>query len=237
MERVREPGGVRHKALVIAYGCMRPAGGRWSASMSVRPRPRASGGASCGRCGLAGWTGSSWSSPTPTAASGRAIAKVLGCRWQRCTVHFLRDMLGHVARAQQPLVSGAIRGIFTAASAAEARERLGQVADQLRPHAPRLPGCWRTPRLTCWRSTGSRPSTGPSCAPPTRWSGSTARSAAARMWWGSSCVIAFLGLPEPRLRQAWCAVEGDPESSCRAPALTLLGPVPSAVHGRSGSVT
>ena len=40
-----------------------------------------------------------------------------------------------------------------------------------------------------------------------------------------------------RLRQARCTVEGDPESSCRAPALTLLGPVPSAAHGRSGSVT
>src|SRR3982751_5343329 len=24
-----------------------------------------------------------------------AIAKVLGCAWQRCTVHFLRDCLGH----------------------------------------------------------------------------------------------------------------------------------------------
>jgi transposase-like protein len=62
----------------------------------------------------------------------------LGCRWQWCTVHFLRDMLGHVARAQQPLVSGAIRGIFTAGSATEARERLGQVADQLRQHAPKV---------------------------------------------------------------------------------------------------
>jgi putative transposase len=67
-----------------------------------------------------------------------AIAKVLSCRWQRCTVHFLRDMLGHVARTQQPLVSGAIRGIFTAASAVEARQRLGQVVDQLRRHAPKV---------------------------------------------------------------------------------------------------
>jgi putative transposase len=67
-----------------------------------------------------------------------AIAQVLGCWWQRCTVHFLRDMLGHVTRAQQPLVSGAIRGIFTAASAAEAHQRLGQVADQLRPHAAKV---------------------------------------------------------------------------------------------------
>jgi putative transposase len=67
-----------------------------------------------------------------------AIAKVFGCPWQRCTVHFLRDMLGHVSRAQQPLVSGAIRQIFVAASATEAHDRLGQVADQLRPHAPKV---------------------------------------------------------------------------------------------------
>jgi transposase-like protein len=47
-------------------------------------------------------------------------------------------MLGHVTRAQQPLVSGAIRGIFTAATAAEARARLGQVVEQLRLHAPKV---------------------------------------------------------------------------------------------------
>jgi hypothetical protein len=32
----------------------------------------------------------------------------------------------------------AIRGIFTAATATEARERLGQVVDQLRVHAPKV---------------------------------------------------------------------------------------------------
>jgi putative transposase len=47
-------------------------------------------------------------------------------------------MLGHVARTQQPLVSGAIRGNFTATTAAEARERLAQVVDQLRAHAPKV---------------------------------------------------------------------------------------------------
>jgi transposase-like protein len=35
-----------------------------------------------------------------------AIAKVVGCQWRRCTVQFLRDLLGHLARAQQPLGSG-----------------------------------------------------------------------------------------------------------------------------------
>ena len=34
--------------------------------------------------------------------------------------------------------SGAIRGIFTAGSAVEARQRLGQVVDQLRTHAPKV---------------------------------------------------------------------------------------------------
>ena len=47
-------------------------------------------------------------------------------------------MLGHVSRTQQPLVSGAIRGIFTATTHAEAHQRLGQVAEQLRAHAPKV---------------------------------------------------------------------------------------------------
>jgi len=67
-----------------------------------------------------------------------AIGQVLGCPWQRCTVHFTRDMLGHVAKAQQPLVSGAIRQLFHAADGTEARARLGQVVDQLNAPAPRV---------------------------------------------------------------------------------------------------
>ena len=27
-----------------------------------------------------------------------AIAKAVGCSWQRCTVHFLRDCLGHARK-------------------------------------------------------------------------------------------------------------------------------------------
>jgi transposase-like protein len=38
-------------------------------------------------------------------------------------VHFLRDMLGHVSKAQQPMIATAIRQIFAAAAGAEARER------------------------------------------------------------------------------------------------------------------
>jgi len=52
-------------------------------------------------------------------------------------VHFQRDILGHVAKPHQPLASGAIRGIFTATSGAEARERLAAVTVQFQGVAPK----------------------------------------------------------------------------------------------------
>jgi len=67
-----------------------------------------------------------------------AIAQVLGCAWQRCTVHFLRDMLGHVGKAQQPMIAAAIRGIFQATSLAEARARLVEVVERLATAAPKV---------------------------------------------------------------------------------------------------
>ena len=67
-----------------------------------------------------------------------AIAQVLGCAWQRCTVHFLRDMLGHVSKTQQPMIAAAIRGIFQASSLVEARERLIEVVDKLAAAAPKV---------------------------------------------------------------------------------------------------
>ena len=70
----------------------------------------------------------------------QAIAKVLGCPWQRCSVHFLRDMLGHVSKAQQPMIAAAIRGIFQATSLTEARQRLVEVVDRLQPVAPKVAG-------------------------------------------------------------------------------------------------
>jgi transposase-like protein len=67
-----------------------------------------------------------------------AIAQVLGAPWQRCTVHVLRDMLGHVGQAQRPLVCGAIRAIFTATHHAEARDRLAGVVDQHARATPKV---------------------------------------------------------------------------------------------------
>src|SRR5919109_618193 len=53
-----------------------------------------------------------------------ALAQVLGCPWQRCTVHFLRDCLGHARRDQQPMLAALIRPLFNADDLAGARDQL-----------------------------------------------------------------------------------------------------------------
>src|SRR5215218_1284874 len=61
----------------------------------------------------------------------QAIAQVLSCPWQRCTVHFLRDALGHCPKGLQQLVGAAIRPIFRASSLEEARRLLGETVTHL----------------------------------------------------------------------------------------------------------
>jgi putative transposase len=60
-----------------------------------------------------------------------AIGQVLGAQWQRCSVHFVRDMLGHVPRQAQPMVRGALKQIFAAPDRESAAETLAAVVDQL----------------------------------------------------------------------------------------------------------
>jgi transposase-like protein len=67
-----------------------------------------------------------------------AIARVLGCAWQRCTVHFVRDMLAHCRRDQRGLVSAALREVFNATDQADARDRAGHVLERLEPVCPKV---------------------------------------------------------------------------------------------------
>jgi transposase-like protein len=47
-------------------------------------------------------------------------------------------MLGHCAKAQQPMIATAIRSVFGASSGDEARERLAEVVDRLEGPAPKV---------------------------------------------------------------------------------------------------
>jgi transposase-like protein len=67
-----------------------------------------------------------------------AIGQILSCPWQRCTVHFLREMLGHVHRGQQGMIGAALRQVFQAASGEEARRVCREVIVRLEEAAPKV---------------------------------------------------------------------------------------------------
>jgi len=67
-----------------------------------------------------------------------AIARVLSCPWQRCTVHFVRNMHQHCRPAQRSLVSAALREVFNADSREQARERLSELLERLAPVVPKV---------------------------------------------------------------------------------------------------
>lgn len=138
VERVREPGGVRQKALVIAYA-VHESGIREVLGLDVGEAETE-----------AFWTEFLFSLKARGLSGVRlcvsdahqglrnAIARVLGCRWQRCTVHFLRDMLGHCNRSTQPMIATAIRQIFNADSSQQAHAHLIEVVDRLQSPAPKV---------------------------------------------------------------------------------------------------
>ncbi len=67
-----------------------------------------------------------------------AIARVLACPWQRCIVHFVRNMHQHCRPAQRSLVSAALREVFNADSREQARERLSKLLERLAPVVPKV---------------------------------------------------------------------------------------------------
>ena len=67
-----------------------------------------------------------------------ALAQVLGAPWQRCTVHFLRDLRGHVRREQHDALGALIRSLFTASSLEQARARLRDAVGQLERTLPKI---------------------------------------------------------------------------------------------------
>ena len=67
-----------------------------------------------------------------------AATRILGATWQRCRIHFMRNLLAHAGRQGRRVVSAFVATAFAQddAEAASAQWRL--VADQLRAKAPKL---------------------------------------------------------------------------------------------------
>jgi putative transposase len=63
-------------------------------------------------------------------------AVMAGAAWQRCRVHFLRNVLARVPRGSAEMVAAAIRTIFAQPTGAEVTEQVDKVAAMLQPKFP-----------------------------------------------------------------------------------------------------
>jgi putative transposase len=131
VEKVRDGGRVVAKALVVAHG-VHETGRREILSIDVGEAETEAFWTDFLRGLVArGLVGVQLAISDAHAGLKAAIAKVLGCAWQRCTVHFLRDRLGHARKDQHGLLAALIRPIFNANSLAEARDRLSEAVAHL----------------------------------------------------------------------------------------------------------
>ena len=140
-----------------------------------------------------------------------AAHKVLGAGWQRCRVHFQRNLLARVSKPNKPVVSAVVKTVFAETDPDQAHARWREVADSLRERfrdiaelmerafvrhwseelpamAPPVQARWRrrAPSTTCWPAWPSTRACVRSCTAPTRWSARARRSSGAPMSSGSS---------------------------------------------------
>ena len=70
-----------------------------------------------------------------------AVTKVLCATWQRCRVHFMRNVLvAHAGKSGRRVVSAFIATAFAQETAEAASAQWRAVADQIRPKVPKLAG-------------------------------------------------------------------------------------------------
>jgi putative transposase len=67
-----------------------------------------------------------------------AVARIFNASWQRCRVHFMRNVLAHAGKQGRRVVSAFIATAFAQDDAGAAKTQWRQVADQLRPRVPKL---------------------------------------------------------------------------------------------------
>ena len=59
-----------------------------------------------------------------------------GCSWQRCRVHFLRNLLSHVPKAGQDMVAAAMKAVFVIQAPDQVRAHWQRVTEMLRKQFP-----------------------------------------------------------------------------------------------------
>ncbi len=60
-----------------------------------------------------------------------------GASWQRCRVHFMRNLLAHIPKGDKAMVAAAVRTVFAQPAREAAGQQLRAVAEALRPHWPK----------------------------------------------------------------------------------------------------
>lgn len=118
-----------------------------------------------------------------------AVSKVLCATWQRCRVHFMRNVLAHAGKSGRRVVSAFIATAF-------AQETLKPPASNgaLSPiryvrKYQNSRRSWTRPSLMFWPTCRSPENTAPSCTRPIRSSGSMVRSSGAPTSSGSFQTI------------------------------------------------
>ena len=67
-----------------------------------------------------------------------AVSKVMNATWQRCRVHFMRNVMAHAGKSGRRVVSAFMSAAFAQDDAPSASLQWRKVADQLRPKLPKL---------------------------------------------------------------------------------------------------
>jgi putative transposase len=138
VEKVRDGGRVMRKALVLAYG-VHESGYREVIALDVGAAETEAFWRGFLRSLVErGLSGVQLVVSDAHAGLKKAIAQVLGCPWQRCSVHFLREALGHARREQQPMLAALLRPLCNAESGDAARELVGDALERLHKPLPKV---------------------------------------------------------------------------------------------------
>lgn len=67
-----------------------------------------------------------------------AIRRVLNATWQRCRVHFIRNLLAHAGRNGRKLTAAFVDTVFAQEKKLDAHVQWGKVIERMRPSLPKL---------------------------------------------------------------------------------------------------